>query len=108
MLNTQSPLVDVSESTTISTVIQLDGQMLLSVTFPGTITSTTFTVYLSPDGVTYSIFYKDGADKSYTCAASKCVDVSADRIIGNYAKIVMGSAEGADRQLYAVSIPVSV
>lgn len=80
-------------SGTTTSAIDLDSMMLLAVNCPAGIASTTFTVQTSPDGVTYQTFYKDGANKSYACAASKNVSVADDHIIANFIKIVFGSSE---------------
>lgn len=86
------PLTIVSGTTTAA--FELNGSMILAVSCPSGISSTAFSFQTSMDGgATYQAFYKDGADKSYTCAASKNVSVADDHIIASHAKLVMGSSE---------------
>jgi hypothetical protein len=95
---------DVLVGETTSAVIPLEGDLLLAVSFPAGLDATAFTVLTSVDGVTYQTFYKDGADKSFTCAAQKNVDVSDAKIIAKACKIVLGTAQDPGLTLQATSL----
>jgi hypothetical protein len=94
--------VTVAQGATASSVGDADGGILLRVCLP-TVTSTAFTIQPGHDlggTMTYLTEYIDGADKSFTCASSKSVNVYAAGIVCNKFKIVMGSAEAAARDIY--------
>lgn len=101
-IDTLKVTVDITGSTTVSSVANADGGMLLRVSVPD-ITSTAFTIQTGVDvggTMTYQTEYIAGADKSYTVADNKNVNIAADQIICNEFRLVMGSEEAADCDIY--------
>jgi hypothetical protein len=91
---------------TTSAVIPLRGMWLLRVVLPASFASTSMKIATSDaaDG-TFTTIYDAGADKSWTIAASKNVNVSDLRIIANYFQVTFGTSETAMTVTY-VAVPI--
>ena len=102
-------LIDISESTTVSTVIDLEGKLLVGIVFPAAFEGTTLTFQVSHDNVTYQALYDDGGTAvSVTTAASRSVGMTAAKAEAlapwRYVKLVAGTAQTVtDRELFVVT-----
>lgn len=85
----------IAGSATTSSAFPLDGALLLEVCLDSGFDGTSLTPQTSDDGVTYQTVQKNGADLTWTVAASKNINVAADQIIANYVRYVAGSQTGA-------------
>ena len=87
---------------TTSGALDLLSETLLGIFVPSSFTGTalTFQVATAVDGTYVTLTNEDGSDYSVTVAASKFVAVDPQIFAGvRFAKLVSGSAEGAERTL---------
>jgi hypothetical protein len=104
MIECTDLLIDVSEDNDLSNALDLRGKVLVALVMPATITSTVITFSGSTDGTTYNtITNTSGVALSCTVSASRhvCI-VPIDFASIRFLKLVMGSAELADRTIIAV------
>ena len=76
LYKTKTVLIDVSESTTVSTAVDTDGLLLAGIRFPAAITSSTITFQVTStnsSGAFKNLVETDGTDVSYTVSADKQV-----------------------------------
>jgi len=99
----------IASSGTTSDEIDLSDSTLCGIIIPSAITGATMTVTASPtSGGTFSTVYKDGADLSFTIAASKYVVMQPADFAGcKYIKLVSASSEGAERSITVVTRKMS-
>jgi hypothetical protein len=97
-------VTDTIASGTDSAVLALNGRWLLRVILPASFASTTMTIAESPtsDG-TFTIVYDLGANKSWTIAASKSVNVPDLHIMANFIKVTFGTSETAMTVTYVLA-----
>lgn len=91
-----------------SSVLDLGANTVFGVAFPEALTSTTFAVQVSADGLTWFTVKKDdGTAYAPTCGASFYVPLTVANVMGpRYVRIVMGTAEAAARSLTAFVRPI--
>jgi len=101
-------LIDISESTTVGPNLDLQHYKLAAIICPGTLTSTaiTFTAAESDGGTYATVTDVAGTTISVTVAASKAPGLTGTSAAATaphrFLRLIMGSAEAADRQLYLV------
>ena len=103
LYKTKTVLIDVSESTTVSTAVDTDGLLLAGIRFPAAITSSTITFQVTStnsSGTFKNLVETDGTDVSYTVSADKQVRVDPSGWAGVGAiKVVAGQAESYDSKI---------
>ncbi len=106
LYKTKTVLIDVSESTTVSTAVDTDGLLLAGIRFPAAITSSTITFQVTStnsSGTFKNLVETDGTDVSYTVSADKQVRVDPSGWAGVGAiKVVAGQAESYDCKIELV------
>lgn len=86
-------MTSVAQGGTTTPAIPLDGDLLLGTQLPAGLDATAMTILKSLDGVTFQTIYRDGADKTWTVAASKYLDLKSEGIIAKEIKFVFGTAQ---------------
>ncbi len=105
-------LIDISESTTVSTAVAINGYKVVAVALPAALTGTALAFQIDPgDGTYRSVETYEGTELSITVAASKVVLVGAEKndqpyLVGANIKVVSGSAEAADRIIWLLCVPL--
>ena len=91
----------VANGGTISTPFAVDGMARGSFSIPAALTSVAVTFQISNDqGVTYTALYNSSNTQiSITVAASRAYPLPAELFGATYARMVFGSAEGAERTI---------
>lgn len=99
-------LIDISDSTTIGPATMLAHYKLAGIYLPGTLTSTAinFLVAEAIDGTYVQLNDVGGTEVAVTVAASRGVGITGAQAAAlapwMFVKVVMGSAEAADRILW--------
>lgn len=105
-------LIDVSEHVTISTAAKILGWRVVAVALPATLTGTALTFQIDPgDGTFRAVEDYDGDALTLTVEASKVVQIGDDTqpapwIVGANVKVVSGSTEGGDREIFLLCVPL--
>lgn len=101
----QTQTVTVANGGTTTGNINLNGFGMVGVIFPSALTSTSMTFQGSQDGTTFTALYNtDGNALTATVAASRILLFTPGDFVGiNYVRLVLGSAEGAERSLQVIS-----
>lgn len=100
-----SVLIDISESTTLSGVIDLGPWRILALHLPAALTSTAvkFMVAETGNGTFNALYDAGGTLVSVTVAAARTVGIGGTQggalAACRYIKLLMGSAEAADRTI---------
>jgi|WetSurMetagenome_2_1015567.scaffolds.fasta_scaffold828334_2 hypothetical protein len=106
-LSLESFQVTIATGGTTSGAANIGGKRLVGIELPSNFIGTTFSLQTSTDGVTFQTMQMAGADKSYTSAASKNVNLASDMIYANYIKMVAGSSQTTnDKIITLVVAPV--
>ena len=97
-------LIDVSESATVSSAIQLDGVVPIGIITPAAMTGTAIKFQFSHDDLTFTALYDtSGSEVSITSAASRWIALDKeDFLSAKSIKLVSGSSEAADRSIIVV------
>lgn len=97
-------LIDVSESATVSSAIQLDGVVPIGIILPAAFTGTAMKFQFSHDDVTYTALYNtSGTEVSITVGTSRWIGLDKEDFLGAKSiKLVSGSTEAADRSIIVV------
>lgn len=105
-------LIDISEDTAISTATGILGWRVVAVALPAVLTGTALTFQIDPgDGTFRAVEDYDGAALTLTVEASKVVQIGDDTqpapwIVGARVKVVSGSTEGDDREIFLLCVPL--
>lgn len=104
----QTETVTIANNATASSVIDCRKQQLVGFYTPAALTGTTWSLQASYDGTNFFTVLDEGDSYSKTMTASRYISVKPQLTAGiHYAKIVSGTAEGAERSLVVVKRPVS-
>lgn len=104
-------LIDISVSTTVSLATNILGWRVVAVATPATITGTALTFQIDPgDGTFRAVEDYDGDALTLTVEASKVVQIGDDTqpapwLVGANIKVVSGSTEGGDREIWLLCVP---
>jgi len=101
----QTTSLTVASGQTTSNAIDCNGQGIVGVIMPSDLTSTALTYTGSQDNSTFTALYNtSGTQLAVTCAASRIILFTPGDLIGlQYIKLVMGTAEGADRTIQVIT-----
>jgi hypothetical protein len=97
--------VAIASGQTTSAAIDVSGKMIAAIDVP-TVTSTALTLQNSVDDTNYRPIYDNAGNAlSYTIASNRTIRFEPPLIGYEKIKVVLGSAEGADRVLNLVLVP---